>query len=62
MVRFLKFNYTETDLNTINIKNNNFLSFKLILNLNFVIKKKDIIKKGNSIPICFTININGNIK
>ena len=43
----------------INSKNNNFLSFKDILNLNLFNKKNNIIKKGTNIPICFPKNFNG---
>ena len=40
-------------------KNNNFLSLKLNLVLNFDNKNKNIRKKGMSIPICFAKNITG---
>ena len=41
------------------IKNINFLSLKFIFILNFETVKKNIMKKGISIPICFPKNING---
>ena len=44
------------------IKRTNFLSFIFILNFIFFIKKKQRIKKGNKIPICFKINKIGLIK
>ena len=37
-------------------KNNNFLSLKLNLVLNFETTNKNITKKGTSIPICFPKN------
>jgi len=43
----------------INIKNNNFLSFKDILNLKFFIKKNDIMQNGINITSCLPKNING---
>ena len=41
------------------IKNNNFLSFEDILNLNFFTRKNDIIKNGINIPTCLPKNIKG---
>ena len=43
-------------------KNNNFLSLKLSLILNFETKNKNNTKKGINIPICFPKNIKGLIK
>ena len=43
----------------INIKNNNFLSFKFILKLIFFINKKIKNKNGINIPICLSKNNNG---
>ena len=40
-------------------KNNNFLSLKLNLVLNFETANKSITKKGMSIPACFPKNIMG---
>ena len=37
----------------ITIKNNNFLSFKFILNLNFLINSQESNKKGINKSICF---------
>ena len=39
-------NISPIGIKLINIKNNNFLSFKDTLNLNFFIKKNDIKKNG----------------
>ena len=41
------------------IKNNNFLSLKLFLILNFETSMKSIVKKGMCIAICLVKNIKG---
>ena len=43
------------------IKNNNFLSLKLTLNLNFLTSNLKSTKKGINRPICFNKKIIGNI-
>ncbi len=45
----------------IKIKNINFLSLRLILNLIFLINNQFKIKKGIRIPICLKRNIVGNL-